>query len=190
LGGAYLTKWAGYLDSDNTWEPRSPFPDSVFEDDAGPLSFPFEVIETETASANAAALAAHKLSLTPKPFIADVSSESSDELVSSKDEWLPGTTDCLRDRDEESGGETEGYPGTSPEPTARNQITAWSSATTIPQTSAKKIVTLARVMMQRSDSVESYFRPAGHVASLLVSVYCWLLQISYTSSGCTIKYII
>jgi hypothetical protein len=91
------------------------------------LSFPFEVIETETANANAAALEAHKLSLTPKPFIADVSSESSDELASSKDEWLPGTTDCLRDRDEESGGETEEYPGTSPEPTARNQITAWSS---------------------------------------------------------------
>ncbi len=44
VGGAYLIKWAGYPDSDNTWEPRSHLPDSVFEDDAGPLSFPFEVM--------------------------------------------------------------------------------------------------------------------------------------------------
>jgi hypothetical protein len=130
--GAYLIKWAGYPSSDNTWEPRSHLPNSVFEDDAGALSFPFEVVATETASANAATLVAHKFALTPKPFIADVSSESSDELASSKDEWFPGTANCLVDAEEDSGGETEVYPGnSSPHPTARFQITARSSATTL-----------------------------------------------------------
>ncbi len=89
LNGAYLIKWAGFPSSANTWEPRSHLPDSVFEEEvpgAGP-SFPFEVIATNTAAANAAALAAHKLSLTPKPWVDKSSSESSPE-VRGKDEWI------------------------------------------------------------------------------------------------------
>jgi hypothetical protein len=106
-------------------------PDSVFEDDAGPLSFPFEVIATKTALANAAALARHKLTITitPKPRTADVSSESS----SSKDEWLLGNGDSIMDVEEESGGETEGYAGDSPAPSPRFEIHARSSATTSPK---------------------------------------------------------
>jgi hypothetical protein len=89
LDGAYLIKWAGFPSSANTWEPLSHLPDSVFDEvsGAGP-SFPFEVIATNTAAANAAALAAHKLSLTPKPWVAKSSIESSPE-VPGKDEWIP-----------------------------------------------------------------------------------------------------
>ena len=46
LDGAYLIEWLGYPDSQNTWEPRSHLPDSVFADDSYALSFPFEVIAT------------------------------------------------------------------------------------------------------------------------------------------------
>ena len=112
VDGAYLIKWAGYPHSDNTWEPQSNLPDSVFEDEAESLSYPFEVIATntqnlnltltltltstltltlkviatKTALANAATLARHKLTMTPIPTRAGGSSESSPEVASSKDE--------------------------------------------------------------------------------------------------------
>ena len=111
LDGAYLIKWSGYPVSQNTWEPRSHLPESVFEDDSDPLSFPFEVIATTTASANAAALAAHKLSLTPKPRNPeDVFSHSSEELPSSHDEWQPSQDDSLVPEDDEVGEDTDAYP--------------------------------------------------------------------------------
>jgi hypothetical protein len=72
-----------------------------------------------------------------------VSSESSDEVASFKDEWLPGNGDSIMDVEEESGGETEGYAGDSPAPKPRFEIHARSSATTSPKKSAKKTVTLA-----------------------------------------------
>ena len=126
---AYLIKWAGYTHSDNTWEPRSNLPDSVFEDEAESLSYPFEVIATntqnlnltltltstltltlkviatKTALANAATLARHKLTMTPIPTKAGVSSESSPEVASSKDEWAPSSQETITDVDEISGGE-------------------------------------------------------------------------------------
>ena len=144
------------LGSANTWEPRSHLPDSVFDEvpGAGP-SFPFEVLATNTAVANAAALAAHKLALTPQPWVDKSSSESSPE-VPGKDEWIPEPENSGADDDDGTGGDT----------TPRvYQLSSRSTAKASATTSAKKIVTLARVMMQRSDSVESYFRPAGHVAN-------------------------
>jgi hypothetical protein len=165
----YLIKWAGYPDSDNTWEPRSHLPDSVFEEECGALTCPFEVIATKTAVANVAALARHKLTVTPQPRNDDLSiaSTSSPEVDSSKEEWVPGSDGTTVDIEEESGGETEGYGGVSPSPKTQFEIHARSSARTSPKKTAKKIVTLARVMMQRSDSVESYFRPAGHVRNVV-----------------------
>ncbi len=169
MDGAYLIKWAGYPDSQNTWEPRSHLPASVFDDDSDPLSCPFEVIATATASANAAALAAHKLALTPKPrHPDDVFSDSSAELPSSNDDWLPDTDNNLEPEEAEGGGDTEGYPENSPDASSQFGISARTSRNACPQTCPKKkIVTLARVMMQRSDSVESYFRPARHVANVV-----------------------
>lgn len=163
----YLIKWAGYSDAENTWEPRSHLPDSVFEDDSGTLACPFEVIATKTALSNAAALARHKMTNTPQPRGGDLSSDSSPEFGSGKDEWTPGSDETIVDVEEDSGGETEGYPGAAPAPKTRFAIEARSSPRTSPKKKAKKHVTLARVMMQRSDSVESYFRPAGHVRNVV-----------------------
>ena len=120
LDGAYLIKWAGFSSSANTWEPRSHLPDSVFEEEvpgAG-LSFPFEVIATSTAAANAAALAAHKLSLTPKPWVDKSSSESSPD-VPGKDEWIPDPENSGADDDDGTGGGTDGYGETTPATTPR-----------------------------------------------------------------------
>ncbi len=57
LDGKYLIKWAGYPESQNTWEPLCNLPDDVFSENTQSMSYPFEVIATATASANAAALA-------------------------------------------------------------------------------------------------------------------------------------
>jgi hypothetical protein len=123
---------------------------------AGP-SFPFEVIATNTAAANVAAPAAHKLSLTPKPWVEKSSSESSPE-VSGKDEWIPDSENSGEDDDDDTGGDTEGYREKTPATTPT--IDKLSSRST-----GKASATTSRVMMQRSDSVESYFRPPGHVAN-------------------------
>jgi hypothetical protein len=105
VDGMYLIKWTGYPDSANTWELRRNLPESVFEDETGPLSFPFEVIAATTAVANAAVLARHKLALTPKPRPDDFGIESSPEGASSHDEWQPGSEETIVDVEEESGGE-------------------------------------------------------------------------------------
>jgi hypothetical protein len=165
--GRYLIKWSGYPASDNTWEPRCNLPDSVCEEGCGAFTCPFEVIATKTAKANVAALARHKFTVTPQPRRDDLSVASSPEVKSSKEEWVPGSGESVMDVMEESGGETEGYGGSSTSPKRQFQIHARSSARTSPKKPAKKIVTLARVMMQRSDSVESYFRPAGHVRNVV-----------------------
>jgi hypothetical protein len=130
--GMYLIKC--YTDSDNTWEPRSHLPDSVFEDDAGTLSCLFEVIATKTVLSSAAALARHKLTIKPKPRTGQLSSESnSPDVDSSKDEWTPSSGDTVVDVEEESGGETtEGYGGASPPPESRFEIQARSSPRTSP----------------------------------------------------------
>ena len=108
---------------------------------------------------------------TPKPSNAGVSSESSDELDSSKDEWQPTSSqETITNVDEVSDVDTEGYAVDSPAPVARFKIqarSARSAESKTVQVAPKKIVTLARVMMQRSDSVESYFRPAGHVRNVV-----------------------
>ncbi len=144
------------------------------DDDAQPMSFPFEVIATATACANAPALVTHKLALTPKPARPDyVFSESSDEDPGGKDEWLPDKVDSLADADNEVGAEMDEYPDLTSPVTSPFVLTARKTRKPIPQTCVKKkIVTLARVMMQRSDSVESYFRPAGHVANVVAVSDC------------------
>ena len=85
------------------------------------LSFPFEVIATSTATANAAALAAHKLSLTPKPWAdKSSSSESSPDVPGNgKDEWIPDPEISDVDDDDGSGGETDEYGVTTPSTTNR-----------------------------------------------------------------------
>ncbi len=139
LDGAYLIKWVGFPDSQNTWEPRCHLPDEVFEDDSQPLSFPFEVIATATASANAAALAAHKLALTPKPARTDdLSSESSDEGPSSNDEWVPGEEESHVHEKEPVGGDTDDYPDDSSPAASGFAITARKTRNPIPQTAVKK----------------------------------------------------
>ena len=146
----------------------------MFDDDSEPLSFPFEVIATTTASANAAALAAHKLALTPKPrHPKDLSSPSSEERASSNDEWVPSVDESRVPEEDEVCGDTDAY---DPENSPASPLIAISARRTRkanPETCPKgKIVTLARVMMQRSDSVESYFRPAGHVANVVAVPDC------------------
>ena len=92
----------------------------MFEEEvhgAGP-SFPFEVIATNTVAANAAALAAHKLALTPKPWVDKSSSESSPE-VPGKDEWIPEPENSGADNDDDTDGDTEGYGETTPATTPR-----------------------------------------------------------------------
>jgi hypothetical protein len=146
----------------------------VFADDSYALSFPFEVIATATASANAAALAAHKLARTPKPrHSEDVCSDSSEELPTSNDEWQRSLDDSLVAEENEVGGDTDAYLENSPNATPLFGISAHAIRTANPQTVPnKKIVTLARVMMQRSDSVESYFRPAGHIPNVVAVPDC------------------
>ena len=83
-----------------------------------------------------------------------------------KDEWIPEPENSGADNDDDTDGDTEGYGETTPATTPRvDKFSSRSTAKANATTSAKKIVTLARVMMQRSDSVESYFRPAGQVAN-------------------------
>jgi hypothetical protein len=131
---------------------------------AGP-SFPFEVIATNTAAANAAALAVHKLSLTPKPWVEKSSSESSPE-VPGEDEWIPDPENSGEEDDDHTGGDTEGYGKKTPATMLTiDKLSSRSTVKASATTSAKKFVTLARVMMQRSDSVKSYLRPPGHVAN-------------------------
>ena len=113
-----------------------------------------------------AALAAHKLALTPKPWVEKSSSESSPEVRNGKDEWIPDAEISGADDADDTGGETDGYGETTPTTTPTiPKLCSRSSAKEGATTTGKKIVTLARVMMQRSDSVESYFRPPGHVAN-------------------------
>jgi hypothetical protein len=83
---------------------------------------------------NAAALARHKLAITPKPSRGELSSDSSPEVDSSKDEWTPGSEETVVDIEEDSGGETEGYGGAGPSPKSRFEI----QARLAPRTSPKK----------------------------------------------------
>jgi hypothetical protein len=53
LDGKFLIKWAGYPESQNTWEPLCNLPDEVFSESAQSMSYPFEVIATATASVTA-----------------------------------------------------------------------------------------------------------------------------------------
>ena len=99
----------------------------MFDDETGTLSCPFEVIATKTALSNAAALARHKLAITPKPSRGELSSDSSPEVDSSIDEWTPGSEETVVDIEEDSGGETEGYGGPGPSPKSRFEIQARSA---------------------------------------------------------------
>ena len=50
VDGAYLVKWAGFPDAENTWEPRINLPYSVFDEEGDSLSSTFEVISPQIQS--------------------------------------------------------------------------------------------------------------------------------------------